>query len=92
MDLASSGVIDSNLESLRIPDNSRGTEDPNPDPVNLRIRHAIFFRDGPVVDVRHALYVDDTLLVMSNTTIRDWFAAEFEKKFDQSPGSGGGIV
>ena len=36
-----------------------------------------------------ALYVDDSLQVMSNTTVRDWYAAEFKLRFKQSPSSDG---
>lgn len=45
------------------------------------------FADGSFIIV--ALYVDDSLQVMSNATVCEWYASQFQKKFDQSPGSGG---
>ena len=45
------------------------------------------FSDSSFIIV--ALYVDDSLQIMSNDTVRAWYAKEFERKFDQSPGSGG---
>ena len=52
----------------------------------------IFYRRFPdSAFIILALYVDDSLQVMSNSTVSAWFAAEFTKRFNQSPGSGGNI-
>ena len=46
-----------------------------------------YFEEGEFILL--ALYVDDSLQVMSSLKVRDWYLKEFEKKFKQSPGSGG---
>ena len=45
------------------------------------------FQDSSFIII--ALYVDDSLQIMSNEVVCGWYANEFEKRFQQSPGSGG---
>ena len=45
------------------------------------------FADGSFILM--ALYVDDSLQIMSNETVQEYFSTELQLRFDQSPDSGG---